>query len=67
MNAKHHKSVVKEYHLSKMIRDCQSCGKEYQSFTEGVVYSSTTKGIAYFCSDVCCKDYLNNKPANVKK
>jgi hypothetical protein len=42
-----------------MIRTCKSCGKEFQSFNEGVVYSSTVKGVLDFCSDVCCKDYLD--------
>lgn len=43
-----------------MMRVCKSCGKEFQDFTEGVVYSTAMKGISYFCSDVCCKNYLNS-------
>jgi hypothetical protein len=46
-----------------MIRVCKLCGKEFQSFNEGVVYSSAVKGVLDFCSDVCCKDYLNNASA----
>lgn len=46
-----------------MIRICKSCGKEFQSFREGVTYSSTDIGILDFCSDLCCKKYLN---ANIK-
>jgi len=42
-----------------MIRVCKSCGKEFQSFNEGVIYSSVVKGILDFCSDKCSKDYLN--------
>lgn len=41
-----------------MIRVCKSCGKEFQNFTEGVVYSSAVRGVLDFCSDACCKDYL---------
>jgi len=43
-----------------MIKVCKSCGKEFQSFDEGVIYSSTVKGILDFCSDECSKDYLNS-------
>jgi hypothetical protein len=43
----------------KMKRVCQSCGKEFQSFTEGVVYSSAVKGSLFFCSDNCCAKYLD--------
>jgi hypothetical protein len=42
-----------------MIRVCKSCGKEFQDFIEGVVYSTAVKGVSYFCSDVCCKNYLD--------
>jgi hypothetical protein len=38
---------------------CKSCGKEYNDLAEGVMYSSTVKGILLFCSDDCCKNYLN--------
>lgn len=43
-----------------MMRICKTCGKEFQDFTEGVVYSTAMKGISYFCSDVCCKNYLDS-------
>ena len=43
----------------RMIRVCKSCGKEFQSFNEGVIYSSVVRGILDFCSDKCSKDYLN--------
>jgi len=39
-------------------RNCKSCGKEFQNFNQGVVYSSVAKGILDFCSDVCCMNYL---------
>jgi hypothetical protein len=29
-----------------MIRVCKSCGKEFQSFSEGVIYSSS--GMAFY-------------------
>ena len=38
---------------------CKSCGKEYNDLVEGVTYSSTVKRILLFCSDDCCKNYLN--------
>ena len=38
---------------------CNSCGKEYNDLVEGVRYSSAAKGILLFCSDHCCKNYLN--------
>jgi hypothetical protein len=38
---------------------CNSCKKEYNDLVEGVRYSSTAKGILLFCSDDCCKDYLD--------
>jgi hypothetical protein len=44
----------------RMIRTCKSCGKEFQNFSQGVVYSSVAIGILDFCSDVCCMNYLNN-------
>lgn len=49
-----------------MIRVCKSCSKEFQSFNEGVVFSSTVKGVLDFCSDDCCKDYLNNNSSPKK-
>ena len=43
---------------------CKSCGKEFNDLVEGVRYSSTVKGILLFCSDDCCKNYLN-RPSKV--
>jgi hypothetical protein len=43
---------------------CNSCGKEYNDLVKGVRYSSIVNGILLFCSDDCCKDFLNaNKAA----
>jgi hypothetical protein len=38
---------------------CRSCGKEYNNLVGGVKYSSNIIGFLAFCSDNCCKDYLN--------
>jgi hypothetical protein len=38
---------------------CNSCGKEFIDLIGGVRYSSTVKGIILFCSDDCCKNYLD--------
>jgi hypothetical protein len=46
-----------------MYVSCKSCGKEFNDLIDGVRYSSTVKGILLFCSDDCCKNYLN-KPGN---
>jgi hypothetical protein len=43
---------------------CNSCGKEFNDLVEGVRYSSTVKGILLFCSDDCCKNYLD-RPGKV--
>ena len=43
---------------------CNSCGKEFNDLVGGVRYSSTVKGIILFCSDDCCKSYLD-KPSKV--
>ena len=40
---------------------CKSCGKEFNELTEGIRYSSMARGVVLFCSDDCCKDYLNVK------
>jgi hypothetical protein len=45
---------------TRMIKVCKSCGKEFQSLTEGVVYSSSAIGVLEFCSDNCSKNYLNS-------
>lgn len=46
--------------IDAMYKLCMSCGKEFQDFIEGVSYSSVAKGYFVFCSDKCCKDYLNS-------
>ena len=43
-----------------MIKVCKSCGKEFQNFTEGVLYSSNAIGVLEFCSDDCAKNYFNS-------
>src|SRR5215217_3170685 len=43
-----------------MIKVCKSCGKEFQNFTEGVLYSSHAIGVLEFCSDDCSKNYFNS-------
>ena len=44
-----------------MYSNCSSCKKEFNNFVEGVKYSSSVMGISSFCSDNCCKAYLNEK------
>ena len=39
---------------------CNSCNKEFNDLVEGVRYSSSIKGLLFFCSDDCCKNCLNN-------
>lgn len=38
---------------------CNSCGKEFNDLAKGIRYSSVSMGSLLFCSDNCCKDYLN--------
>ena len=38
---------------------CNLCGKEFNDLVGGVRYSSIVKGIILFCSDDCCKNYLD--------
>ena len=38
---------------------CNSCGKEFNDLVKGGPYSSISMGNLLFCSDNCCKDYLN--------
>ena len=38
---------------------CNSCGKEFNGLSKGVRYSSADIGNLLFCSDNCCKNYLN--------
>ena len=45
---------------------CRSCGKEFNDLVKGVRYSSVPMGILLFCSDNCCKDYLNRLQVNKK-
>ena len=46
--------------LDRMYILCQSCGEEFNNLAKGVQYSSTTREFLAFCSDECCKDYLNS-------
>jgi hypothetical protein len=39
---------------------CQSCGKLFKNLSEGVQYFSATIGLLAFCSDKCCRDYLDS-------
>ena len=43
-----------------MIKVCKLCGKEFQNFTSGVLYSSHAIGVLEFCSDDCAKNYFNS-------
>jgi hypothetical protein len=52
----------RKYTISKCINlymRCKSCGQEFNNLVGGVEYSSTVIGVLAFCSDSCCKDYLN--------
>jgi hypothetical protein len=40
---------------------CKSCGKEFNELTDGKRYSSMARGVMLFCSDDCCKNYLDSK------
>ena len=42
-----------------MFINCTSCNKLFNDLVEGVRYSSSIKGLLCFCSDDCCKNYLN--------
>ena len=42
-----------------MYSNCISCKKEFNNLVEGVKYSGSVMGIISFCSDNCCKAYLN--------
>ena len=42
-----------------MYVSCKSCGKEFNDLAEGARYSSVSIGNLLFCSDNCCKTYLN--------
>jgi hypothetical protein len=52
--------------MINMYIHCNSCNKEFNDLTEGVRYSSSIKGLLWFCSDDCCKDYLNT-PGNAAR
>jgi len=39
---------------------CQSCGEEFNNLSKGVQYSSTVRGLLAFCSDECCRTYLDS-------
>ena len=50
-----------------MVKLCNTCGKDFDERVGGVRYSSSTKGvISFFCSDECCKNYLNRSSEEVK-
>lgn len=44
---------------------CRSCDREFNDLVDGVEYSSTVIGVLSFCSDGCCKDYLNAPEKNI--
>jgi len=52
-----------------LYKRCKSCSREFNNLVDGVEYSSTVIGVLAFCSDSCCKDYLNalEKNMNSKK
>jgi hypothetical protein len=50
-----------------MVKLCNSCGKEFDERIKGVRYSSSVKGVLFFCSDECCKNYLNESSKLVKE
>ena len=52
---KHMEIIMKK----KLYTFCNSCGKEFNDLVDGVRYSSIVKGIMLFCSDSCCKNYLD--------
>jgi hypothetical protein len=45
---------------------CNSCNKEFNDLADRVRYSSTVKGVLWFCSGECCKNYLN-RPGNAAR
>lgn len=48
-----------------MFIKCKSCNKEFNNLVSGVRYSSKYLGVFGFCSDQCCKDYLNARGNNI--
>ena len=51
---------IAETNIDKiMYVPCNSCNKEFNDLSEGVRYSSSIRGLLWFCSDDCCKNYLN--------
>ena len=42
-----------------MVKLCNTCGKDFDERVQGVRYSSPIKGVLLFCSDDCCKHYLD--------
>jgi hypothetical protein len=58
----YNKIVLK--HIIQNVRTLKSCGKEFNDLVDGIRYSSAVNGVLLFCSDDCCKNYLNvNKAA----
>jgi hypothetical protein len=48
-----------------MYMKCKSCNKEFNNLVDGVEYSSYRLGVLRFCSDQCCKDYLDGQETNI--
>jgi hypothetical protein len=61
-----YKKHVILYDLYKMYVTCKSCGKEFNDLVKGAGYSSVTMGNLLFCSDNCCKNYLNSTGKQIK-
>ncbi len=51
--------IAQTYIDKIMYVPCNSCNKEFNDLSEGVRYSSSIMGLLWFCSDDCCKNYLN--------
>ena len=52
--------IVKIHMIKYVYVPCNSCNKEFNDLVEGVRYSSSIKGLLFFCSDDCCKNCLDN-------
>ena len=51
---------VHNYDTTYMYVPCKSCSKMFNNLSEGVQYSGVKVGFLAFCSDNCCKNYLNS-------
>ena len=58
--------MLTEYICENMYIHCNSCNKEFNDLVQGVRYSSSVKGLLWYCSDDCCKNYLN-RPGNAAR